>query len=383
MHEHDLLATSWTWAGDEPIADRVRAVGDAGFAGLSLSLDDLHEVRATTGFAALRRVLDRAGIVWVQLGPLDRWWSHDGRTTDDDADRGVVLEAAATLSAWQVVVRADPGVVPTSPASMTADWIELATQAGQVGAQLVLEPEPWSNLPTIERASRFVATAGHPNGGLLLDAMHTLRGGSTLASVAQGVSPAVLAAVELSDGLLHTPSGLTLAEESRSARHLPEPVRGTSPAWSASCGTSASTSRGASRSGRRHTGRCPSPMHSARPRLRRGPCSTRPMPSGSRRRPPCRRHPHRPPPSTSSRPSRRGRSCPDAGTTPTQGRPRNVAGMTDHAADDDLLRRSQESIDEAKAAAAEVDLPEQEELVDEDLPAADGGAPADGPAPAA
>ncbi|MDM7886024.1 MULTISPECIES: hypothetical protein [Curtobacterium] len=57
--------------------------------------------------------------------------------------------------------------------------------------------------------------------------------------------------------------------------------------------------------------------------------------------------------------------------------------MTDHAADDDLLRRSQESIDEAKAAAAEVDLPEQEELVDEDLPAADGGAPADGPAPAA
>jgi len=57
--------------------------------------------------------------------------------------------------------------------------------------------------------------------------------------------------------------------------------------------------------------------------------------------------------------------------------------MTDHAADDDLLRRSQESIDEAKAAAAAVDLPEQEQLVDEDLPAADGGAPADGSAPAA
>ncbi len=65
MQEHDLLATSWTWAGDEPIADRVRAVGDAGFAGLSLSLDDLHEVRATTGFAALRRVLDRRD----RLGP--------------------------------------------------------------------------------------------------------------------------------------------------------------------------------------------------------------------------------------------------------------------------------------------------------------------------
>ena len=221
MQEHDLLATSCTWAGDEPIADRVRAVGDAGFAGLSLSLDDLHEVRATTGFAALRRVLDRAGIVWVQLGPLDRWWSHEGRSTDDDADRGVVLEAAASLGAWQVVVRADHRVRPASPACMTADWLELATRAEQVGAQLVLEPEPWSNLPTVERASRFVAAAGHPNGGLLVDTMHALRGGSTLASIAQGVSPGVLAAVELSDGLLHTPSGLTLADESRSARHLP------------------------------------------------------------------------------------------------------------------------------------------------------------------
>ncbi|KTR42744.1 hypothetical protein NS263_01570 [Curtobacterium oceanosedimentum] len=64
-------------------------------------------------------------------------------------------------------------------------------------------------------------------------------------------------------------------------------------------------------------------------------------------------------------------------------RPRSVGRMTDHAADDDLLRRSQESIDDAKAAAAEVDLPEQEDLIDEDLPAADTAKPADGPAPAA
>jgi hypothetical protein len=51
--------------------------------------------------------------------------------------------------------------------------------------------------------------------------------------------------------------------------------------------------------------------------------------------------------------------------------------------DDDLLRRSQEAIDEAKAAAAEVGEPEEEELVDEDLPVADDSGPADGPAPAA
>ncbi|WP_186377311.1 sugar phosphate isomerase/epimerase [Curtobacterium pusillum] len=221
MQEHDLLATSWTWAGTEPVTERIRAVGDAGFAGLSLSLGDLHEVRATIGFAALRRVLDAAGIVWVQLGPLELWWSSEDRTADQDADRGVLLEAAATLSAWQVVVHADTTLPGTSPAAMMDDWVDLAGQAAKVGAQLVLEPEPWSNLPTVERASRFVTAAGHPNGGLLVDAMHALRGGSTLASIRAGVAPVALAAVELSDGLLHTPAGMTLAEESREARHLP------------------------------------------------------------------------------------------------------------------------------------------------------------------
>ncbi|WP_181431236.1 sugar phosphate isomerase/epimerase [Curtobacterium sp. MCBD17_021] len=219
MEEHDLLATSWTWAGPEPVRERIRAVADAGFAGIALALDDLHEVRATTGLADLRRMLDDAGVVWVQLGTLGDWWSTTSRS-DQDADRGVVLEAAATLRAWQVVVRADDSAHGVPLAVMAEAWERLAVQAEGVGARLVLEPEPWSNLATVERASRFVA-AGHPNGGLLLDAMHALRGGSTLASIAQGVAPAALAAVELTDGLLHTPNGMTLADESRDGRYLP------------------------------------------------------------------------------------------------------------------------------------------------------------------
>ncbi|PYY31953.1 hypothetical protein DEI89_14930 [Curtobacterium sp. MCBD17_030] len=217
VEEHDLLATSWTWAGRESVDERVSAVGRAGFSGLALALDDLHEVRATTGFAALRRMLDDAGVVWVQVGTLGDWWR---RGSEHDADRGVLLEAAATLRAWQVVVRADHAVPAVPLPRMAEAWDRLAVQSEGVGARLVLEPEPWSNLATAERASRFVA-AGHPNGGLLLDAMHALRGGSTLASIGQGVVPSTLAAVELSDGLLHIPNGMTLADESRNGRYLP------------------------------------------------------------------------------------------------------------------------------------------------------------------
>src|SRR4051812_48799454 len=131
VQEHDLLATSWTWAGSDPVDARIRAVGAAGFAGLSLTLGDLHEVRATIGFAELRRVLDGAGIVWVQLGPLERWWTCSARTEEQEADRGVVLEAAVMLGAWQVVVRADTTLPGISPAAMVDDWIELAGQAAK------------------------------------------------------------------------------------------------------------------------------------------------------------------------------------------------------------------------------------------------------------
>jgi sugar phosphate isomerase/epimerase len=232
MDEHDLLATSWTSAGNvrpgagnqaSPVGidERIRAVASAGFSGFGIGLDDLHVIRRSIGFPRLRRMLDDAGIVWLQLGTLTNWWTDDDRRAASDADRGALLEAAATLRAAHVIVSADVSPSATTPDAMTEDWIKLAVQAESVGSALVLEPVPWSNLPTVERASRWVHEAGHPNGGLLIDAMHAFRGGSTLSSLRDGVDPKTVFAVELSDGLLHTPAGMTLADESRDARHAP------------------------------------------------------------------------------------------------------------------------------------------------------------------
>lgn len=52
-------------------------------------------------------------------------------------------------------------------------------------------------------------------------------------------------------------------------------------------------------------------------------------------------------------------------------------------ADDSALRDAQQAIDEAKAAAAEVDHSGEDDLIDEDAPVADDAAPSSGPAPAA
>lgn len=51
--------------------------------------------------------------------------------------------------------------------------------------------------------------------------------------------------------------------------------------------------------------------------------------------------------------------------------------------DDRLLQESQQAIDEAKAAAADVVEPAEDDLADQGLPVADHAEPTDGPAPAA
>lgn len=234
MDEHDLLATCWTSAGalragdsrggarsPVPIAERIAAVVDAGYSGIGLDADDLSQARQTIGFAHLHRMLDDAGIVWVQVGTLQDWWTDGARRDASDADRILLLEAAATLRAAHVLVAPDTVDPCTNPDTMTASWNELAQQAERVGAQLALESTPWSNLPTVEQASRFVARAGHENGGILVDAMHAFRGGSTLASLRAGIVPSTLLAVELSDGSRTQAPGLALADESRDARLAP------------------------------------------------------------------------------------------------------------------------------------------------------------------
>ncbi|KQO61256.1 sugar phosphate isomerase/epimerase family protein [Curtobacterium sp. Leaf261] len=234
MEEHDLLATSWTSAGalragdgedrapsPVPIDVRIRAVVDAGFSGIGLDTEDLCQARQTIGFSVLRRRLDDAGIVWIQLGTLDDWWTDGPRRAASDADRVLLLEAAAMLRATQILVAADTVTPCTNPGAMTRDWLRLADQAEEVGAEIVLEAVPWSNLSTVEQASRFVASAGHPNGGILVDAMHAFRGGSTLASMRSGIDPSTLLAVELSDGVLVPTPETVPADESRDGRIVP------------------------------------------------------------------------------------------------------------------------------------------------------------------
>lgn len=219
----DLLATCWTSAGDvDPTADgarspidpvqRVAAVAGAGFAGIDFLLADL-EGRDLDAVAA---ALAEHGIVHRQIELVSGWWGDDGAAVVEQAVR-----LAEGVHATQI--KASPDLDdPHRPMWDLRDaWVRFADRAAEIGAQLVIEPMPFSHLASIEQGARFVQGAGHPAGGIVLDQWHVARGGSTLASIAQQVDPAHVLAVELCDGAGPKPPGMEMIVDANTQRLLP------------------------------------------------------------------------------------------------------------------------------------------------------------------
>jgi sugar phosphate isomerase/epimerase len=221
--EDELLATCWTFAGNidpgapdpasplEPL-ERIDALARHGFTGADFLIGDLRN----RDLGRIRQALDDAGIRHRQVELATGWW------TDTAADSVTeVLDLAAGIGATQVKAAADLDD-PARPYWDFRDaWTRFADRAGEIGAQLMVEPLPFSNLPTIEEGARFVQGVGHPNAGIVVDYWHVVRGGSTLASLRQNLDPAHLFAIELCDGSGPKPVGLSMLDDANSSRELP------------------------------------------------------------------------------------------------------------------------------------------------------------------
>lgn len=219
----DLLATCWTFAGPtdpqekDPASPldpftRIAALRRHGFTGADFLLGDLRG----RDLDRIRHELDAAGIRHRMVELVTDWWQDTAGASVQEA-----LRLAAGIGATWVKAAGDL-VSPDRPAEQLRDaWVRFADQAGQIGARAVVEPMPFSNLRTIEDGARFVQGAGHPNGGIVVDYWHVVRGGSTLASLRTQVDPAFLMAVELCDGNGPKPVGTGLMDDANTNRELP------------------------------------------------------------------------------------------------------------------------------------------------------------------
>jgi sugar phosphate isomerase/epimerase len=126
-----LVATAWTSAGNTspmrapgtspvPVAERVAAVADAGFAGLGFIADDLHDVRDSMGFSALRDLIADAGLTHVEIELIERWWIPRGAAGGSYEVRELLFDAADVLGPAFIKIGSDLGPRTPRAADRTA-----------------------------------------------------------------------------------------------------------------------------------------------------------------------------------------------------------------------------------------------------------------------
>ncbi len=206
----DLVATAWTSAGDTspvrvpqtspvPITERVTAIAEAGYIGLGLVADDLLAIRNTLGFSGLRDLIADAGLTHVEIELIEKWWIPRGLPGNSYNVRDLLFEAADVLAPTFIKIGSELGPRTTDPEALIAPLRELAEQAATHGTRLAIETMPFSIISTLPLGAEIIRAAGHPGVGLLVDAWHVFRAGTSLGELRDALTPELVFGVELDD----------------------------------------------------------------------------------------------------------------------------------------------------------------------------------------
>lgn len=272
MMTPQLVATAWTSAGDispmctpatspVPVAERISAIAEAGYCGLGLIVDDLIPARDSIGFAALGDLISAAGLVHTEIELLERWWVPRGEPGNSYDVRELLFEAADMLGPVMIKIGSENGPATTDPVALAAPLYELAEQAAGHGTRVAIETMPFSRIATVPMGAEIVAAADHPAAGLLVDAWHVFRAGTSLAEVDAALTPEMIFGVELNDAASEVVG--TLFEDTVNNRLLCGGGSSTCRAWLPCCATWASTGRGGWRSCPLPSGHCRYSTHSS------------------------------------------------------------------------------------------------------------------------
>ncbi|WP_255771280.1 sugar phosphate isomerase/epimerase family protein [Pseudarthrobacter sulfonivorans] len=224
----ELVASCWTSAGSAapldnpetspvPIADRVEAIAATGWSGFGLAHDDLAAARATLGFPALRRLIDDAGLRYVEVELLTDWWDEDlaprWRPQFD-----LLLEAAETLGARFIKVGTAMGDPLDNLDFLVEPLRRLTAEAALRGTRIALEPMPFSMVGSVPAAADLMRKVDMPGCGLVVDYWHVFRAGTTLDELSASLDADQIFGVELNDAAAEVRG--TLFEDTRDNRRL-------------------------------------------------------------------------------------------------------------------------------------------------------------------
>ncbi len=203
-----------------PIAQRVAAVADAGFCGLGLIADDLAIIRDTIGFVGLRDLLAEHELTHIEIELIERWWIPRGEPGHTYDVRDLLFDAADVLSPAFIKIGSEIGPATDDPIALVGPLRDLADEANEHGTRVAIEPMPFSTIATVPMGVEIVNAAGHPAAGLVIDAWHVFRAGTSLTELSAVLSQKNIFGVELNDAAEQVARHVV-----RGHRRTPTPLR--------------------------------------------------------------------------------------------------------------------------------------------------------------
>lgn len=196
----------------------VACASAAGFSGVGLRLSPAREgeqqypmIGDTPMMRETQALLRDSGVQVLDVEVI--WLRPDTRATDYEG----LFAAAARLGARRILVAgADANL-----ARATASFAAVCELADRYGLGVDLEFMLFSEVKSLQQALSIVQGAQQTNGGVLLDALHVARSGTTLEDVAR-IDPALLRFCQLCDAPEQSPGSISeLGHEARFDRLLP------------------------------------------------------------------------------------------------------------------------------------------------------------------
>ncbi len=204
-----LMANYWTLAGgDNPRVEahispfdfrrRAEAAAKAGFVGMSFWHTDLKHLLDNWTLADLKQILDDNGIVHTEIEFLLDWFKSGEEKRRSDETRRMMLSAAEAFGSHHIKVGDLSGARPAMP-ELAEAFADVCRDAAEHGTRVGYEMMPVAAIDTPANAVALAEMAGAPNGGVVIDLFHVVRGHIPFADVA-AIPAERLLGIELNDG---------------------------------------------------------------------------------------------------------------------------------------------------------------------------------------
>ena len=225
----ELLASYWTVAGaavhDEgrehsrfDFGARAECLGKTGFTGMGIWHTDLNHVLKTRSLKDMKLILEDNGITHFEFEVLLDWFKEGELRAKSDIQREIFLRAAEILEPTNIKIGdLSGGTVEMS--LITEAFAEVCQDFAKVGSKVVYEMIPFAVLNNLKDSLTMIADANQKNGGFMLDTWHAYKTNTSFEDIA-GIPKKWLKRVELNDGYIRAPEGMSVLEEATENRFL-------------------------------------------------------------------------------------------------------------------------------------------------------------------